>query len=179
MMDPSPYQITKTIGFGFDPDRCSGCMACVVACLDENDLKGGGSFRSVVCQERIRDGQVRIGFMSLACFHCGEAPCLAVCPRNAIYKNAESGLVLVDANYCIGCRTCLQVCPFGAPRFPEGSSMEKCHLCCDRLQHGMQPACVKICPTRALDFGSQEALARKQARHAGMRILNAFMEAGA
>jgi len=178
MMDSALGRRTESIGFGFDPTRCSGCMACVVACLDENDLPGGHSFRSVIRQERVVDGDVQITFISLACFHCGEAPCLAVCPRNAIYKSEANGLVLVDPKHCIGCRACLLVCPFGAPQFSKGGSMQKCHLCCQRLLHEMEPACVKICPTRALDFGTLETLARKQARQAGMRILNSYMDGG-
>ncbi len=178
MTDLSPGKMTKSITIAFDLARCSGCMACVVACLDENDLNGSHSFRSVIRQERVVEGDVRITFVSLACFHCGEAPCLTVCPRNAIYKDEANGQIGVDPRYCIGCRTCLLVCPFGAPQFPEGGIMEKCHLCCQRLQHGRQPACVRICPTRALDFGTPEALTRKQAKQAGLRILNSCMDGG-
>ena len=177
MMDLSLGTLTKSMGFGFDPTRCSGCMACVVACMDENDLSGGRSFRDVIRLERMVDGDVQIRFISLACFHCGEAPCLSVCPRKAIYKDDAYGLVLVDPRYCIGCRSCLQVCPFGAPQFPEGGTMEKCHLCSERLRHGMQPACVRVCPTRALDYGPPDELAGKQARQAGFQILRSCIEA--
>ncbi len=164
------------IGFGFDPARCSGCMACVVACLDENNLSGGHSYRSVIRQEQIVDGDAQIRFVSMACLHCGEAPCLTVCPRKAIYKDEDYGLIRVDPRYCIGCRACLLVCPFGAPQFAEGGSMQKCHLCGERLRHGLEPACVRVCPTRALDFGTLTELSRKQARHTGMRILNSIIK---
>jgi Fe-S-cluster-containing dehydrogenase component len=178
MMASTQTKMKTATGFGFDPSRCSGCMACVVACLDENDLSGGHSFRSVIRQELLVDGDDQIRFISLACFHCGEAPCLTVCPRNAIYKNEANGLVLVDPGYCIGCRACLLVCPFGAPQYSGGGIMQKCHMCYHRLQYSMEPACVRICPTRALDFGTPEELAQKHSCQAGKRILNSYLKEG-
>ena len=138
---------------GFDPGRCSGCQACVVACLDKNNLAGdAASFRSVVRLESGEGQAVRLGFVSLACLHCLPAPCLAVCPSGALRRPYPDGPVLVERSRCVGCKACLGVCPVEAPHFGDGRYMAKCDLCADRLEQGLEPACVRVCPTRALSL---------------------------
>lgn len=155
------------LGFSFDVSRCSGCMACMVACFDQNDLPGNGAtFRHV---SRIQTGEypsVTIRHVSLACMHCGEAPCITVCPTRAISKRVDTGIVVVNRDFCIGCHACVTACPFGAPQFPEQTTMRKCDLCLGRVKSGLEPACVRTCPTKALAFGPLDKLTGQKAESA-------------
>jgi anaerobic dimethyl sulfoxide reductase subunit B (iron-sulfur subunit) len=166
---------TVQLGFSFDLSRCSGCMACMVACFDQNDMPGNGStFRHV---SRIETGAyplVNIRYVSLACMHCGDAPCIAVCPTRALSKRPDGGVVVVSRDLCIGCHACATVCPFGAPQFPEGTLMRKCDFCVARVSSGLEPACVRTCPTRALGFGPIEKLAGEKAKAASARAISSF-----
>ena len=167
------------LGFSFDLSRCTGCMACVVACMDQNDLPAEGpSFRQVTKIETGGYPSAQIHFVSLACFHCSDAPCMNVCPKKAISRDPEWGVIEVDQNLCIGCRACAMVCPFGAPRFNHGEKMSKCNFCIDRVEHGMEPACVHTCTTKALQFGPVEELSKKQAEKASVKILEGFVSGG-
>jgi anaerobic dimethyl sulfoxide reductase subunit B (iron-sulfur subunit) len=166
---------TPQLGFSFDVSRCSGCMACVSACFDQNDMPGNGStFRHV---SRIETGvypAVTIRYVSLACMHCGDAPCVAVCPNQALSKSPEHGIVVVNEELCTGCHVCATACPFGAPQFPEGSFMRKCDSCVVRVKQGLEPACVRTCPTRALGFGPIEKLTEEKAKAASAKIVSSF-----
>ncbi len=166
------------LGFSFDLSRCTGCMACVVACMDQNDLPGDGpSFRQVTKLETGTYPSAQLHFVSLACFHCTDAPCVNVCPKGAIFMDTDGGLIHVDQDLCIGCRACAMVCPFGAPRFYPGEKMQKCNFCADRVAHGMEPACVHTCTTKALGFGPIDELSKKKAQKASVKILEGFMTA--
>jgi Fe-S-cluster-containing dehydrogenase component len=98
-----------------------------------------------------------------------------VCPKAAISRNTDLGVVVVNEDLCIGCHACAMVCPFGAPRFYPGEKMRKCNFCVDRITHGMEPACVHTCTTKALGFGSIEELGRKKAEKASVKILEGFI----
>lgn len=164
--------MTPQLGFFFDVSRCTGCMACIVACLDQNDLpENGARFRHVSKIEVGSYPDASIRYVSLACMHCGDAPCIAVCPTKAILKRPEDGIVVVDENLCIGCHTCATVCPFGAPQFPDGTRMSKCDFCVARVENGLEPACVRTCPTKALGFGPIEKLTEQQAKKASELIV--------
>jgi Fe-S-cluster-containing dehydrogenase component len=90
--------------------------------------------------------------VSLACMHCGDAPCVKACPRQALSKKDESGTVVVDKQKCVGCMLCLWACPFGAPQLGTNGKMEKCNFCEERPL-GMKRACEEICPTQAIVSG--------------------------
>lgn len=170
--------MSAQLAFSFDLSRCSGCMACVVACMDQNDTPEDGlAYRQLIKLEKGQYPTARIAFVSLACFHCNEAPCLLVCPREAIFRDEASGVITVDEDLCIGCRACAMVCPFGAPRFADGGAMHKCNLCIERVAHNMEPACVHTCTTKALGFGSLEELCRKSAQKASVMILRGLLPA--
>ena len=159
------------LGFSFNLSRCSGCMACMAACFDQNDMPGNGStFRHVSRIETGDEPHVSIRYVSLACMHCGDAPCIAVCPTRAISKSQENGIVTVDPSFCIGCNACATACPFGAPQFPEETIMRKCDLCVSRVTNGLEPACVRTCPTKALQFGPIEKLTSEKAKTASKLI---------
>jgi anaerobic dimethyl sulfoxide reductase subunit B len=166
---------TPQLGFSFDVSRCSGCMACMSACFDQNDMPGDGStFRHV---SRIETGtypSVTIRYVSLACMHCGDAPCIAVCPSRALSKRPENGIVEVNKDLCTGCHVCVTACPFGAPQFPEGSFMRKCDFCVARVTEGLEPACVRTCPTKALGFGPIEKLTEEKAKAASAKVVLSF-----
>ena len=168
----------KELGFSFNVSRCSGCMACVVACMDQNDITGDeASFRQVTRLEKGTYPSARIAFVSIACFHCSDAPCMQVCPRGAISRDEAWGAVGVDEELCIGCRACAMVCPYGAPKFPQKAKMMKCDFCFERVAHGMEPACVRTCPTKALGFGTMDELSRKSAEKASEKILQSYLVA--
>jgi anaerobic dimethyl sulfoxide reductase subunit B (iron-sulfur subunit) len=99
--------------------------------------------------------------VSLACNHCERPICVEVCPARAITKR-EDGVVLIDADRCLGCRYCSWACPYGAPQYnAEAGHMTKCTLCADDLDEGLPPSCVAACPLRALDFGDRTELEAK------------------
>ena len=141
-------------GFLFDPNRCTGCAACALACSVENELGWGRSWRQIVPFNAERRPGVPSFHLSLTCNHCADAPCVTHCPTGAMRRDASTGAVLVDDTRCIGCRYCAWVCPYDAPRFDEERGvMTKCTLCGHRLREGGSPACVEACPTDALGFG--------------------------
>jgi anaerobic dimethyl sulfoxide reductase subunit B len=163
--------------FSFDASRCCGCMACVVACQDQNDFTAGETvaFRHVTKHEAGVHPDAHIAYLSLSCQHCGDAPCLVVCPMRAISRRPEDGAVLVDRDLCVGCHSCELVCPYGAPKFPEDGKMAKCDLCVVRREHGMTPACVRVCPVQALGCGPVEELSEKKTEAASIRILKSLV----
>jgi anaerobic dimethyl sulfoxide reductase subunit B len=164
--------------FSFDLSRCSGCMACTVACQDQNDFVGDDSiaFRHVTKYEGNSSLDAKIFHFSLSCQHCGDAPCLAACPTGAISRTDE--VVVVNRDLCIGCHSCELACPFGAPKFAADGKMAKCDLCRDRQENGMKPACVRVCPVQALDVGPVDELARKKAEKTSVVILKSLLLGG-
>ncbi len=151
-------------------------MACVVACQDQNDFTADDTvaFRHVTKYEEGKYPDAQLFHFSLACQHCGDAPCVVVCPTGAISRRQEDGSVIVSRDLCIGCHSCELVCPFGAPKFPEGGKMAKCDLCYIRREYGLKPACVRACPTGALEVGSLEELSEKRAEKASIVILKSL-----
>ena len=114
--------------------------------------------------------------VSMACMHCGEPACMTVCPRGAIEKRAEDGVVVVHEKKCIGCHACLWVCPFGAPRFGSDGRVQKCDLCLELVEGGNEPACVATCPAEAIHFGPLEEMAELAGKKAARRYLEAILQ---
>ena len=146
-----------------DADRCIECNSCVTACKNENEVPWGINRRRVVT---INDGKPGERSVSMACMHCTDAPCAAVCPVSCFYTTADA-VVLHSKDLCIGCGYCFYACPFGAPQYPRvgnfGSrgKMDKCTYCtggpeadnsavqyakygADRLSQGKLPLCAEI-----------------------------------
>ena len=136
-----------------DLDSCSGCHACSVACKAEHRAPLG-QFRTRV--QTVLSGSfpaVRQRFVPTLCQHCVDAPCLKVCPTEAIVRT-EEGIVQVDADRCAGTGVCVPSCPYGAIFLDKRDGIaQKCDFCEDRLTDGEEPACVATCPTDALHFG--------------------------
>ena len=160
-----------------DVDICSGCGACVVACMDQNDIypeRGQPPLRRVYRVEEGEAQNVTILYVSTACMHCEDSPCVMGCPTGAITKDSESGTVLVNSDLCIGCHSCALACPFGVPRFDSEDKMQKCKLCVERIKAGLEPACVRVCTTGALRFKHlNELLGEKEAKLVG-NVISAF-----
>lgn len=144
-----------------DAGLCVGCGACVVACMDQNDIfpeKGQPAFRRIYSVEKGRFPNVVIHYISVACMHCAKSPCLEGCPTGAIVRDKRTNAIVVDTDLCIGCHSCAEACPLGIPRFDSEEKMQKCNLCSERVDAGLLPACVRVCPVGALKFASANEL---------------------
>jgi tetrathionate reductase subunit B len=187
---PTPdYDWTKhRWAYGIDASKCIGCLRCVEACKEENDvardahhfrtwveryvylegedkarvdshadpqnIAASGSEGKYRFDNRYKDASVeKAYFVPKICNHCTHPACVQVCPVGATFRT-EDGVVLIDHDYCIGCRYCIQACPYGARYFNEEQQVsDKCTYCYHRITKGLQPACVEVCPTKARIFG--------------------------
>ena len=165
----------KKLGLVIDLDICVGCHACAVACKEWNtgghpapltDLNPYGKGVDGVWLNRVHsyeagDGECgRTVHFPRSCLHCETPDCVTVCPTGASYKREEDGIVLVNADTCIGCKLCSWACPYGAREFDEDDGvMKKCTLCIDRIYNETLPeaeripVCVSTCPVSARHFG--------------------------
>ncbi len=169
------------LGFYFDQSRCSGCLTCMVACKDWNDIPAGPAFWiRVDTLETGKFPHVSVSFLATTCYHCAQPPCVPACPVGAITKMKEHGIVVVDREACLGRAACggacQLACPYDAPQFGAApdSRMEKCNLCLDRWVEGKKPVCVEACPMRALDAGPLEELEKRYEREGGKREVKGF-----
>ena len=149
-------------GFFFDESRCLDCRACSIACQDWNDIQVGTEkyLRRFFWEEGVFP-EISLHFVFAPCYHCEKPACLDACPNGAIFKESKYGAVLVDDALCVGCKSCWDACPYGAPRFSDEPKMKKCNLCIGRLEKGQLPACIDTCIPRALDFGPIDELEKK------------------
>jgi len=140
-------------GFVIDHRKCIGCHACTVACKEENQVPLG-TFRTwVKYVEKGTWPNTRRYFSVLRCNHCDDAPCITICPTVALYRRAD-GIVDFDGARCIGCKSCMQGCPYDALYIdPNTNTAAKCHYCAHRVEVGLEPACVVVCPERAIIAG--------------------------
>ncbi len=168
--------MTPRYGFYVNLANCTGCKACQIACKDKNNLPVGMLWRRVVevsGGDWVQQGETWINrtftyFVSVACMHCEQPICLEVCPARAITQR-EDGIVLIDAQRCLGCRYCEWACPYGAPQFDAVRGvMTKCNLCYDDLDRGGKPACVSACQMRVLEFGDIDELRRRHGALEGL-----------
>ena len=161
----------KKLGMLIDLSLCVGCNACAVACKQENGVPLT-KFNTWVESWDVDDaGTIRRANVPKQCNHCVDAPCVTVCPTGASYRT-EDGVVLVDAEKCIGCKYCMAACPFQARWVnDETGEVDKCTFCYHRSSHGLLPACVSTCITRARYFGDlndpQSDIAKKLAEVGG------------
>ena len=168
--------------FYFDPSRCIECFAFEVACQAENDLRpfaeedplaSGPKFREVVEVIDEQSHHHPVQYISMSCMHCGSPNCLTVCPTGAIYRDDERGLILVDQRKCIGCRYCSWACEFGAPQYDSKGLMFKCDMCVDRLDEGLEPACVQHCCGGAIKAGPVDELESDVRKRISRRLVSA------
>ncbi len=150
--------------FLFDATRCIDCRACMVACSVENKIPMNKT-RIWVAGVGLKGEFPNLERASMVyhCMHCNEPDCLSACPVGAYSKRAD-GPVIYDSKKCIGCRYCMNACPFGVPHFDydkgliDGAFIDKCTMCTQRIDIGLKPACVATCPTDALMFGERDEL---------------------
>jgi Fe-S-cluster-containing dehydrogenase component len=143
----------KKYGWFVDTRRCFGCHGCEVSCKAENDVPLGHFIRQTFYKDVGEYPKVARMFLPMACQHCEDAPCIKACPCGALHKEA-GGTVAIDYNICCGHASCVEVCPYGAIYMdPVAKQAVKCHNCYHRTEHGMEPACVPTCPSKALYFG--------------------------
>ena len=180
-------------GYALDISRCIGCRRCVYACVEENNLSRDPQVHWITVLEMDKADGVNLHhatayydaekvpdpekfYFPVACQQCENPPCVKVCPVEATWKE-DDGIVVVDYDWCIGCRCCVTACPYGARRFnwatpkipPESINpkteylgnrprpkgvVEKCTFCLQRTRKGQYPACVEICPVGARKFGN-------------------------
>ena len=167
----------------YDATKCTACRACQVACKGWNGLlaeetTNRGTYENpadlspttwlkIKFREAAPGSQIRWLFTRQACMHCTDAGCVKVCPTGSLYHH-ELGFVAYNKDICSGCGYCVEACPFGVPRLDSGglfgavAKMDKCTFCTtpalDRIAAGWEPACVKTCPTNALQYGDRAAL---------------------
>jgi len=161
----------KQHAFLFDATRCIDCRACMVACSVENNIPMDKT-RIWVAGVGLKGIFPNLDSASMVyhCMHCEDPDCLSACPVGA-YTKRPDGPIIYDPDKCIGCRYCMNACPFGVPHFDydkgliEGAFIDKCTMCPQRIDVGLEPACVATCPTDALEFGERaDLIARAHAR---------------
>jgi len=186
-------QVAKLI----DTTTCIGCKACEVACMEWNDLP----FRETTFDNTYQtmpdmawnywtlirfneytrqDGPFQWLMRKDGCMHCADPGCLAACPADGAIVQYQNGIVDFQQENCIGCQYCVTGCPFNVPKFnPQTKRVFKCTLCSDRVAQGLEPACIKACPTGCLHFGTKDDMkALANARAQQLREHSAFANAG-
>jgi len=167
-----------------DTTTCIGCKACEVACVEWNDMPfqptmfdntyqtmpdTHWNFWNLIKFNEVTndDGSFQWLMRKHQCMHCADPGCLAACPSDGAIVQYQNGIVDFQQENCIGCQFCVSGCPFNVPKFnPNTKKVYKCTLCSDRVSEGLEPACIKACPTGCLHFGTKDdmlALANKRA----------------
>ena len=157
-----------------DISRCIGCKACQVACMEWNDVRDDvgfidGTYNNPIdltdrtwtvmrfYEEEIPDVGLQWLIVKDGCLHCADPGCLKACPAPGAIVQYSNGIVDFKQDNCIGCGYCQTGCPFNIPRYGVNDGKAyKCTLCSDRVAVGLEPACIKTCPTQALSFGTKE-----------------------
>ena len=174
------------MGIIVNVDECIGCHACFIACKQENQVSPNIQWNRIRKVEN-REKNI-INYFRASCQHCEDPACLKVCPMKAVYKGPH-GEILIDQDKCIACKACLAACPYGMPMFndqkltsyfgekqplfspsnpptknAQPGKAEHCTLCSHRLAKGKEPACVEICPAKALTLVDLTRLLKNRRR---------------
>ena len=140
-------------GFVIDNRKCIGCHACTVACKSEHEVPIGVNRTHVKYIETGQYPNTSREFSVHRCNHCEDSPCTTICPTIALFTR-EDGIVDFDDERCIGCKSCMQACPYDALYIdPNKGTAAKCNYCAHRIEHSYEPACVIVCPTEAIISG--------------------------
>jgi Fe-S-cluster-containing dehydrogenase component len=143
----------KRYAMTVDTKRCVGCSACVIACKTENNVPLG-CYRDWIAEEAHGEfPHVSLEIRSTRCNHCSTPGCVQACPTGASNVN-QGGTVLVTHYKCSGCKACMAACPYDARYVHPEGYIDKCTFCLHRVEEGQLPACVTVCPTKALAFGN-------------------------
>ena len=177
-----------------DTSTCIGCKACEVACQEWNDLPPEpttfiGTYQTMPGMTANFWNLIRFGEHDTAdgfhwlmrkdqCMHCTEPGCLIACPAPGAIVQYSNGIVDFQQDQCIGCGYCMSGCPFDIPKFAKDTGrVYKCTLCVDRVSEGLQPACVKACPTSCLQFGTKDDMLEVAERRVEQLKANGFTQA--
>ncbi|MHB9002047.1 MAG: 4Fe-4S dicluster domain-containing protein [Thermoanaerobaculia bacterium] len=154
-----------------DQSRCIGCHACSIACKSENAVPLGVNRTYVKYVDVGTFPSARRAMQVTRCNQCDDPPCVAACPTAAMHLRPD-GIVDFDKSVCIGCRACIAACPYDAIFInPEDHSAEKCNFCAHRLEVGLEPACVVVCPTEAILIGNLHDASSKVARYVNRDVV--------
>ncbi|HEY0634228.1 MAG TPA: formate dehydrogenase subunit beta [Gammaproteobacteria bacterium] len=191
---PSVREQTKVAKL-IDVSACIGCKACQVACMEWNDVRdavgsnvgvydnpadlSAASWTVMRYSEVEENGRLEWLIRKDGCMHCAEPGCLKACPSPGAIIQHSNGIVDFQQENCIGCGYCIAGCPFNIPRLSkEDHKVYKCTLCSDRVAAGQAPACIKVCPTGALHFGSKQQMVEYAATRVADLKERGFSEAG-
>jgi Fe-S-cluster-containing dehydrogenase component/formate-dependent nitrite reductase membrane component NrfD len=153
-----------TYGFAIDLRKCIGCHACTIACKAEHDIPIGVNRCWVKTVEKGVFPDTRRFFFPVLCNQCADAPCVRICPTNALFKRRD-GIVDLHGESCIGCRACMEACPYDQLFIdPNTRTAEKCNFCANRVENRLLPACVSVCPTECRIFGDLDDPASEVSR---------------
>lgn len=153
-----------TYGFAIDLRKCIGCHACTIACKAEHDIPVGVHRCWVKTVEKGVFPDTQRFFFPVLCNQCTDAPCVRICPTRALFKRRD-GIVDLHGDRCIGCRACMEACPYDQLFIdPNTRTAEKCNFCANRVENKLLPACVSVCPTECRIFGDLDDPASEVAR---------------
>jgi formate dehydrogenase beta subunit len=180
-----------------DTTTCIGCKACEVACMEWNGLSFSettfdNSYQTMpettwnfwnlikFNEYEPEGGNLMLLMRKDQCMHCAEPGCLVACPADGAIVQYANGIVDFQQDACIGCGYCLSGCPFNIPKFsPKSRKVFKCTLCADRVNEGLEPACIKACPTGCLHFGTKDEMKElAEGRALQLREQSGFPNAG-
>jgi Fe-S-cluster-containing dehydrogenase component len=148
--------------FIVNTEDCVCCYACEIACKQEHNLPAGLRWIRVHSSGYWEiEGKLKPRYKVIHCMHCSHPSCSDVCSVEAITKR-DDGIVLINEERCIGCGDCIEACPLGVMQFDEDKKVvQKCDLCMDRLDRGLQPSCVAACPSHCIYWGDKKEIAGK------------------
>src|SRR5262247_1446474 len=192
-----PQQRQTEVAKLIDVSKCIGCKACQTACLEWNDLRedvgvnvgvydnphdltpNSWTLMRYTEYENPRSGNLEWLIRKDGCMHCEDPGCLKACPSPGAIIKYSNGIVDFVSENCIGCGYCVTGCPFDVPRISKKDNKAyKCTLCSDRVSVGQAPACAKVCPTGAINFGTKEDMVAYGEKRAGELKERGFKEAG-
>jgi carbon-monoxide dehydrogenase iron sulfur subunit len=159
-----------------DIELCMGCKSCELECAIAHSRSK--DLATTVKNEEKPGYRINVESygkkaIPVNCKHCDEPACVFACPTGAVYRDKDGEPVIVDPERCIGCKMCVQACPFGVITMnSEGKGVLKCDLCIDRLEKGLEPACVSACPTKALVYTDEEESNRAKRKKVAMRLVS-------
>ncbi len=151
-------------GFAIDLRKCIGCHACTIACKAEHQIPVGVNRCWVKTVEKGMFPDTRRFFFPVLCNQCTDAPCVRICPTSALFKRRD-GIVDLNGQSCIGCRACMEACPYDQLFIdPDTHTAEKCNFCANRVENRLLPSCVSVCPTECRIFGDLDDPASEVSR---------------
>lgn len=156
-----------------DKKRCIACHACEVHCQVKNRVPAEAKLGKLVSiGPELVKGKPRLLTLYMPCFHCERPWCVPACPTGAMTRREKDGVVYVKEELCVGCKACILACPWKIPQFSEDTGKAvKCDLCMDRIDEGLDPACVTGCTAHALKFVRPSQASEDEREKYGKRIL--------